>query len=707
MGDDNMSIKCTVTTDLQAKDKNGYSGIQKHVEHDENINHANQDIVFSETQFNQYDESPKTRAAIDQWNDEHFKDYVEEHDKHQREKGHAERQYGSVKNYLKRKKKATAVLTIGNMEVQSKLMQQFCPKDSYQEEKLPDGTTHLVFKLKDENNKPIQNNIAVAKQFYGCFNRALIKATNNNVGWPANKVHQQRINVGDYLHRGRYATNNDEMGISHIHFEIATFGMTRGGKKRAAHVTNSLNQALVSLHQAVTGKTVSGRAAIKWYRANLDQFALKCLEQELHKTYQVPENKKILDFERKTKEDKTIQTGLSMEQLKAQHQEIADHQKEVQNLQDQAKTLNNQNNDVQAQVKTVTKNLKDIYEATTGHQAVDKDGHDLSPLEMAKGITKANRAAQDDKEKAEKAVANAEQERQKAEQQKAQQEQQLATQRQQLKALQDQLDEANNQLKRRKQQRIKNAQKEITQNELTDGNNQPINVTEDNVAQIEQEIDNWRQDQQTEWTQDKTDAQNELEQINQQLLKAHSTKANLESTNQELTKQNTQLQHNQQIMKNNIYNYKNQLVDTIAEHEPNHKVEQQLLKPNELPEAVSTSNGRQQHLRQTLKYLLDVTTQVLQKIKTTATNFINQVTKTLLPPINPQKPTQLQNSYVDFSSIQASTQKPNAQKEIRLMNDPIIKLKRAVLTATTEQLQKANEQTKKSLKQQVDNEWEL
>lgn len=682
-----MAIKCTVTTDLQAKDTNGYSGIQKHVEHDQSINHSNKDIVFNETQFNVYDESTTTRQAIDDWNEQHFHDYVEQHDQHQREKGHAERQFGSVKNYLKNKRKATAVLTIGNMEVQSQLMKQFCPKDSYQEEKLPDGTTHLVFKLKDENNKPIQNNIAVAKQFYGCFNRALIKATNNNIGWPANKVHQQRINVGDYLHRGRYATNNDEMGISHIHFEIATFGMTRGGKKRKAHVTNSLNQALVSLHQAVTGKTVSGRAAIKWYRANLDQFALKCLEQELHKTYQVPENKKILDFERKTKEDKTIQTGLSMEQLKAQHQEIADHQKEVQNLQDQAKTLNNQNNDVQAQVKTVTKNLKDIYKATTGHQAVDKDGHDLSPLEMAKGITRANRAAQDDKERAEKAVANAEQERQKAEQQKAQQEQ---------------LDEANNQLKRRKQQRIKNAQ-----NELTDGNNQPINVTEDNVAQIEQEIDNWRQDQQAEWTQDKTDAQNELEQINQQLLKAHSTKANLESTNQELTKQNTQLQHNQQIMKNNIYNYKNQLVDTIAEHEPNHKVEQQLLKPNELPEAVSTSNGRQQHLRQPLKYLLNVTTQVLQKIKTPATNFINQVTKTLLPPINPQKPTQLQTGYVDFSSIQASTQKPNAKKEIQLMNDPIIKLKRAVLTATTDQLQKANEQTKKSLKQQVNNEWEL
>ena len=704
MGDDNMSIKCTVTTDLQAKDKNGYSGIQKHVEHDKKINHTNQDIVFSETQFNQYDKSPKTRAAIDQWNNEHFKDYVEEHDKHQREKGHAERQYGSVKNYLKRKKKATAVLTIGNMEVQSKLMQQFCPKTSYQEEKLPDGTTHLVFKLKDQNNQPIPDNIAVAKQFYGCFNRALIKATNNNVGWTLKD--KSRVNVGDYLHRGRYATNNDEMGISHIHYEVATFGMTRGGKKRAAHVTNSLNQALVSLHHAVTGKYCSGRDATKWFRANMDQFALKCLEDELHKTYKVPQNKKILDFERKTKEDKAVQTGLSMEQLKAQHQEIADHQKAVQSLQSQADNLTNQKNDVQSQVATVTQNLKSIYEAATGHQAVDKDGNDLSPLEMAKGITRANRAAQDDKEKAEQAKATADQERQIAEQQKAQQEQQLATQRQQLKVLQDQLDEANNQLKRRKQQRIKNAQKEIAQNELTDGNNQPINVTEDNVAQIEQEIDNWRQDQQAEWTQDKTDAQNELEQINQQLLKAHSTKANLESTNQELTRQNTQLQQSQQLMKNNINGYKNQLVDMITEHDPNHKVEQQLLKPNEVPEAVITTNGRQQHLRQPLKYLIDVTTQVLQKIKTTATNFINQVTKSLLPPVNPKKPIQLQSSYVDFSKIQASLHKPNAQKEIQLMNDPIIKLKRALLSATTDQLQKTKEQTQKSLKQQVDDEWE-
>ena len=701
-----MVIKCTVTTDLQAKDTNGYSGIQKHVEHDQNINHSNKDIVFNETQFNVYDESTTTRQAIDDWNEQHFHDYVEQHDQHQREKGHAERQFGSVKNYLKNKKKSTAVLTIGNMEVQSQLMKQFCPKDSYQEEKLPDGTTHLVFKLKDENNKPIQNNIAVAKQFYGCFNRALIKATNNNIGWPANKVHQQRINVGDYLHRGRYATNNDEMGISHIHFEVATFGMTRGGKKRAAHVTNSLNQALVSLHQAVTGKTASGRAALKWYRANLDQFALKCLEQELHKTYQVPENKKILDFERKTKEDKTIQTGLSMEQLKAQHQEIADHQKKVQNLQDQAKTLNDQNNDMQAQVKTVTKNLKDIYEAATGHQAVDKDGNDLSPLAMANGITKAARSSQKDKQQAEQ-NANAAQEKQTAaENQQKQLDQQLAHQRQQLQTLQNQISDADKQIKQRKLQRIKAAQQEIDRSDLLDNNDQPITVTESNVTQMEQELDEWREEERNNWETDKQDYQDELDNLNQEIITARTTKTELSTTNQQLTTQNQQLQNENTTVQNQINDYKNQLVDTIAENAPEHKVGSSLLNPNETAQPVISDIGRKQHLRQTIKYLMDTAIKVLQKIKIEAINLINETTKVLITTPN-TKPDHLHSAYIDPNTIQASIHPFSHLKEEQLENNPVLKLKKAILIANTEQLQRTNQQLKNNINKQLSQDNDL
>ena len=708
MGDDTMAIKCTVTTDLQAKDKNGYSGIQKHVEHDENINHANQDIVFSETQFNQYDESPKTRAAIDQWNDEHFKDYVEEHDKHQREKGHAERQYGSVKDYLKRKKKATAVLTIGNMEVQSKLMQQFCPKTSYQEEKLPDGTTHLVFKLKDQSSQPIPDNIAIAKQFYGCFNRALIKATNNNVGWTLKD--KSRVNVGDYLHRGRYATNNDEMGISHIHYELATFGMTRGGKKRAAHVTNSLNQALVSLHHAVTGKYCSGRDATKWFRTNMDQFALKCLEDELHKTYKVPQNKKILDFERKTEDDKTLQTGLSMEQLKAQHQEIADHQKAVNALQGQADNLNSQNHDIQVQVERVTKNLKAIYEATTGHQAVDKDGSDLSPLEMANGITGAVKSAQEGQQQAEQDANAAKAQQKAAEEQQKQQEQQLAQQRQQLQTLQNQLKDANDQLKERKQQRIKAAQQEIDQNDLTYSDDQSITVNEDNVAEMEQELDSWRQEQRADWEKDKQNHQDELDNLNQEITTARTKKAELLSTNQQLTTQNQQLQATNKTVQNQIDGYKNQLINTIVENDPTHKVEQPLLQPNEVAQEIQTDTGRQQHFRQTLKYLMDTATKSLQKIKNKATEFIKQVTKTLTTPSTKesnQPISNLHSAQLDTNSIRPSKHPFDHHKERQLENDPIIKLKKAILLANSQQLQQADKQIKNSITKQIDDDYQF
>lgn len=705
MGDDNMAIKCTVTTDLQAKDKNGYSGIQKHVEHDEKINHANQDIVFSETQFNQYDESPKTRAAIDQWNDEHFKDYVEEHDKHQREKGHAERQYGSVKDYLKRKKKATAVLTIGNMEVQSKLMQQFCPKTSYQEEKLPDGTTHLVFKLKDQSSQPIPDNIAIAKQFYGCFNRALIKATNNNVGWTLKD--KSRVNVGDYLHRGRYATNNDEMGISHIHYELATFGMTRGGKKRAAHVTNSLNQALVSLHHAVTGKYCSGRDATKWFRANMDQFALECLEDELHKTYKVPQNKKILDFERKTKEDKAVQTGLSMEQLKAQHQEIADHQKAVQSLQSQADNLTNRKNDVQSQVATVTQNLKSIYEAATGHQAVDKDGNDLSPLEMANDITRAARSSQRDKQQAEKDADAAKEKQTAAENQQKQLDQQLAHQRQQLQTLQNQISDTDKQIKQRKLQRIKAAQQEIDQNDLLDNNDQPITVTEANVTQMEQELDSWRQEERDNWETDKQDYQDELDNLNQEIITARTTKTELSTTNQQLTTQNQQLQNENTTVQNQINDYKNQLVDTIAENAPEHKVESSLLKPNETAQPVISDIGRKQHLRQTLKYLMDTVTEVLQKVKTEATKFIDHVVKILIAPNGNQSPKNLQSRKLDLSSITASDKPIDHLKEKQLQNDPAVKLKKAILFANSKQLQHVNNQIRNSINKQLNQDDDL
>lgn len=741
-----MSIKCTVTTDLQVKDTNGYSGMQKHVEHDSSINHSNKDIVFDETQFNIYGESQKIRDDLTLWNQEHFQEYVDEHDQHQREKNHPERQYGSVKNYLSGKKKTTAILTIGNMEVQSELMKKFCPASSYSEEQLPDGSTHLVFKLKDNNGKPISDNITVAKKFYDCFNRALIAATNNNVGWNRNG---KRINIGDYLHRGRYATNNDEMGISHIHFEVGTFGMTRGGKKRQAHPTNSLNQALVSLHQAVTGETVSGRVAIKWYRASIDNYALKCLENELHKTYNVPSKTQILNFERKTKDDPTVQTGLSMEQLKAQKAELADHQSKITQAQaDQKKAEDDKQQAetnkkaAEAMAQQAYNALKNDYERVTGHKAVDSNNNPLSVQKLGEGLKSASESmretvkqANEDKAIADQAVkalrasykaltgkeavddhnqplsplecsrrikkltkkAQEDQTQAVSNQQAAEEAKQKALQEQQnaetaRRTAQQQLDQLNQEIKTTKQKRRQAVTKELADNQLNYNNGEA--VTEDNLEEVEKAIDNWRQEQRHQWQSEQT-KNTQLVSTNQNLttqnqqLKDENT--NLQTTNSDLQSTNRKLITDNQTLTNEITEYKTQLIDTITENEPTHKVEQSRLQSGEVAEEVQTYTGRQQHQRQPLKYLINTVKKILQHLKQDTETFINDATRIL----QPQKPitanTKLESHYLDPDSIRPTKHPFNAQEEKRLMNNPAMKLKKAILQATQEQLQQAQQ----------------
>ena len=424
----------------------------------------------------------------------------------------------------------------------------------------------------------------------------------------------------------------------------------------------------------------------------------------------MPQNKKILDFERKTEDDKTLQTGLSMEQLKAQHQEIADHQKAVNALQGQADNLNSQNHDIQVQVERVTKNLKAIYESTTGHQAVDKDGSDLSPLEMANGITGAVKSAQEGQQQAEQDANAAKAQQKAAEEQQKQQEQQLAQQRQQLQTLQNQLKDANDQLKERKQQRIKAAQQEIDQNDLTYSDDQSITVNEDNVAEMEQELDSWRQEQRADWEKDKQNHQDELDNLNQEITTARTKKAELLSTNQQLTTQNQQLQATNKTVQNQIDGYKNQLINTIVENDPTHKVEQPLLQPNEVAQEIQTDTGRQQHFRQTLKYLMDTATKSLQKIKNKATEFIKQVTKTLTTPSTKesnQPISNLHSAQLDTNSIRPSKHPFDHHKERQLENDPIIKLKKAILLANSQQLQQADKQIKNSITKQIDDDYQF
>ena len=51
-----MAIDMTVSNQINSK-KSGYSGVQKHTEHDPNINHSNINLDVDRLQFNYYEKN--------------------------------------------------------------------------------------------------------------------------------------------------------------------------------------------------------------------------------------------------------------------------------------------------------------------------------------------------------------------------------------------------------------------------------------------------------------------------------------------------------------------------------------------------------------------------------------------------------------------------------------------------------------------------
>lgn len=402
-----MTVKMTVSNNLQSKDT-GYSGIEKHAEHDPNVNHSNKNIDVDRTQFNRYENSIARKKGLEDWQEEKFHDYVEQHDEEQRAKGHPERQYGSVKAFIKRKKKVTGVLTFGSVESTGELLRALCPSDVLCEKRSPEGYTYTTFDLEVHNDpktgqpmtdpnkypdeaKRLAKVRAEAGKFYGAVNDALMTVVKNE-HWRTKKANGNgKFYLSDYLYFGRAATNLDE-GACHVHYELATYGTTRKHKNKKGEIvggqpTTSLNQALVGLYTAANGKSCSGRVATAWFREHLDKAYIKVLNNRLRKTYGLTEDP--VSFQRKTKDDPTTQTGLTEDQFKAQKRLIT----EAKEQQKKAKAAKQQ---ADAAVSAV----REVYKSTVNHPE-----DDISPLEMTKQVKHAAKSLNDANKQAENNLA--------------------------------------------------------------------------------------------------------------------------------------------------------------------------------------------------------------------------------------------------------------------------------------------------------------
>lgn len=137
---------------------------------------------------------------------------------------------------------------------------------------------------------------------------------------------------------------------------------------------------------------------------------------------------------------------------------------------------------------------------------------------------------------------------------------------------------------------------------------------------------------------------------------------------------------------------KNSLVDEIREYDPEHCVEAWLLNEGEKPQQVKTDVGRQQHRRQSIKYLFDTAKQAVEKSFTNAKDramaVVDKFVKDLIPETESQKANRL-GSHILMGTISRSNNRidaNDAKREIKLMNDPAIRVKKALAMASSEQI---------------------
>ncbi|MGZ7884936.1 hypothetical protein ACXVRB_09975 (plasmid) [Limosilactobacillus ingluviei] len=289
-------MKVTVTNHVEQKKKAGYAGTVAHNRHDPDVEADNLDIDYDMSEYNYLNQGKDRRESLARWQEEKFGKWIDDHDRQQREKGHGERQYGSVKNWLRPQNKPIGVLTIGSLESTNELMRKVIPEDLLTTRELPNGAEKVSIKTDTPEGK------AAAKKFYGVYHAAY-----QDFVAKANALLGSRKNAGQYI--GRYAIHCDELGAPHMHYELGVYSFTAKGKG-----SGSFDRAM----RQMTGK--SGKSAMATYRKATDKVMLDSFNTALHQAYGADVT---LELTRKTKEDPTVQTGLSMEQVKAIHAEEA------------------------------------------------------------------------------------------------------------------------------------------------------------------------------------------------------------------------------------------------------------------------------------------------------------------------------------------------------------------------------------------------
>lgn len=321
-----------VTASGNFDNKKSPSGLRKHMEHDNKLNHTNQ-YLNTETskelrKFNRH----KILIDYQKFTEKTFAEFVKQHDENTLDK---RKKFGSVKRFLQ----------VDNQGKQRKNS----PAQMYVE-KLADEKTYWTFEKELEQkvkkakfvNGPNKGKNPNNKQAQGIA----LTVIANGLQKYADDFNKRNSNIKMF----EYWVHMDEKGAAHLHAVTMPVSQPKGKTKtgKVKKPSWSLNRALGEQY----GNFGKNKENLKKFRKQEDQALIDCMNKVLEKQLGLKNSFKLI---RKTEKDQSLEVGQDHEVYKAKMAKIAELDKKIAAKQAEKVSLEKQNNLAKKEKETAEK----------------------------------------------------------------------------------------------------------------------------------------------------------------------------------------------------------------------------------------------------------------------------------------------------------------------------------------------------------------
>lgn len=334
--------------------KKSWSGMEKHMEHDPNINHENEYLNTDESKRLRKYNYHKILINYDDFTENAFGAYVKDHDAHMLDKT---RKYGSVKRFLRVDDHGHARSIQPALDYMEKLSNKYDWHDF--RDKLIKKLQHYKWTSGKKKGQQL-----TADEAEDVAYKVIAQGLKNY----ADGFNDRNPNLKMF----EYYVHMDEEGAPHLHAHVMPFvesqGLTKKG--RIKKPSFSLNTALATQYH----RKRYNKANLKKFRDQEDNKLIDCMNAELEKKLGIKQAFKLI---RKTDLDDSLETGLDHSVYKAKQTKI--HQLEKQELQNSAK-IAKQSIQLDRQAKTLAENQSKLDDLANYQSLISTAKTDLADL---------------------------------------------------------------------------------------------------------------------------------------------------------------------------------------------------------------------------------------------------------------------------------------------------------------------------------------